>query len=100
MTASTSQVFALLNLALCAVIFWACICRLNTDTCKRHLRARARYVLLLAGAMASGAQPLLFNTLPGPGETIFAASVLAGLLINLRRWVHTYGGKCCKEDDQ
>ena len=29
-----------------------------------------------------------------------AYAVLAGLLINLRRWVHTYGGKCCKDDKE
>lgn len=100
MTWADHQIVSILNLVFCLAIVWACICRLNARTCKHHLRARTRYALLLAGAFASGAQPLLFHTLPGPGETIFAAAVLAGLVINMGRWVRQYGGQNRREEDQ
>lgn len=94
------QLYSVLNLALCLGIVWACICRLNAAVCRSSLRARTRYALLLAGAMASGAQPLLFNTLSGPGETIFAATILVGLLINMRRWAIQYHTHYRREEDQ
>lgn len=98
MTWGQYQLVSVVNLACCLGIVWACICRLNDHTCRHHLRPRARYSLLLAGALASGAQPLLFHTMPGPGETILAASVLAGLLINVGRWTNR-GGHCRRKDD-
>lgn len=98
MTWEHYQLTSVLNLVFCLAIVWACICRLNTETCRRYRRPRARYTLLMAGALASGAQPLLFNTLPGPGETIFAATVLAGLVMNVGRWVRQYGKTRSKEE--
>lgn len=86
MSWSTLQLLAIYNLAQCLGIAWACICRLNTTTCRTYWRARLRYVLLLAGALAHGGQPLLFSTLPGPGGVIFAATVLAGLVLGMDRW--------------
>lgn len=100
MTWTDYQLVSIANLAFCLAIVWACICRLNTETCRQHRRARARYTLLMAGAVASGVQPLLFGTLPGPGETIFAATVLLGLVINMGRWVRQYGGHHRREEDQ
>ena len=91
MTWDHYQITSVLNLVFCLAIVWACICRLNTETCKRYHRPRVRYTLLMGGAFASGMQPLLFSTMPGPGETIFAATVLAGLVINVGRWVRQYG---------
>lgn len=88
MTWTTLQLLAMGNLAVCLGIAWACICRLNTAVCRTYWRARLRYVLLLAGALAHGAQPLLFSTTPGPGGVIFAAAVLAGLVLGMDRW-HT-----------
>lgn len=98
MTWGDYQLTSVLNLVFCLGILWACICRLNTETCRRFIRARARYTLLMAGAVASGLQPLLFKTMPGPGETIFAATVLAGLVINVGRWVRQYDSTLPKED--
>lgn len=94
------QLTSVLNLVFCLAIVWACICRLNTETCRRYRRPRARYTLLMAGAFASGMQPALFQTLPGPGETIFAATVLAGMVINVGRWVRQYGKRNQPEQDQ
>lgn len=86
MTWHTSQLLAVFNLALCTAIVWACICRLNTQLCKRLYAPRARYTLLLAGAVASGLQPVLFAGQPNWGTVIFSACVLAGLVINVARW--------------
>lgn len=86
MTWQTEQLLAVLNLIICLAIGWACICRLNADVCKHLLRPRARYTLLLAGALANGLQPVLWGTWPGVGTVIFGAAVLAGLLINVVRW--------------
>lgn len=86
MTWQTYQLTALVNLLICGAIGWACICRLNSELCRLYKRPRARYSALLAGAVASGAQPILFGTMPGPGETIFAGSVLIYLLLNLELW--------------
>jgi hypothetical protein len=56
-------------------------------------------VLLLAGAVASGLQPVLWNTWTTVGDTIFSACVLAGLLINVARW-HGAGHPMRRSDDQ
>lgn len=80
------QLLSLCNLLICTAIGWACICRLNTDICKRHTLARARYTLLLTGATASGLEPLLFGVRPGIGGVIFSGCVLAGMVINVVRW--------------
>lgn len=80
------MIAALVNFVICIAIGWACICRLNDVVSRDYKRARMRYTLLLAGATASGCAPVLFDTLPGPGAALFAASVLIGLVINVPRW--------------
>ncbi|MBO0943369.1 hypothetical protein J1N44_17055 [Acidovorax temperans] len=90
MTWESHQLLAVANLVICLAIAWACICRLNTDVCKHLLRPRARYTLLLAGALASGLQPVLFGAWPSVGTVFFSAAVLAGLLINVVRWSHDH----------
>lgn len=86
MTWQAHQVMAVVNLAICMGIAWACICRLNSHVCRKHLAARARYTLLLGGALASGLQPLLFGSWPALASVIFGGTVLAGLVINVVRW--------------
>lgn len=86
MTWQAHQLLAMLNLAICMAIAWACICRLNSHVARVHKWARAKYSLLLAGAVASGFQPALWNSWTTVGDTIFSACVLAGLLINVARW--------------
>ena len=90
MTWESHQLLAVANLAICLVIAWACICRLNSDVCKYLLRPRARYTMLLAGSLASGLQPVLFGAWPGIGTVLFSASVLGGLLINVVRWTYDH----------
>lgn len=82
----TQQLLAMLNLVLCLGTAWACICRLNSDICRRWRLARMRYTLLLTGALAHGAQPLLFGSLPGVAGVIFSAGVFASLLLGVERW--------------
>ena len=99
MTCQSHQPLALLNLALCLAIGWACICRRNSHVPRVHTLARARYSLLLAGALASGMQPALWGTWTTVGDTIFSACVLAGLLINVARW-HGAAHPMRRSDDQ
>lgn len=80
------QLLAVTNLVICLGIAWCCICRLNTHICRLHWQARTRYTLLLTGALAHGAQPLLFYTTPGPSGVLFAAAVLANLLLGVDNW--------------
>lgn len=99
MTWQFHQLLAMLNLALCMGIGWACICRLNSHVCRTYKLARARYVLLLAGAVASGFQPALWGTWTSVGDTIFSACVLAGLAINVVRW-HGAAHPSRRKDDE
>lgn len=99
MTWQANQLLAMANLAICLGIGWACICRLNSHVARIHKLARARYVLLLAGAVASGLQPVLWGDLPSVGDTVFTACVLAGLLINVARW-HGAVHPMRRKDDQ
>lgn len=98
MTWQAHQLLAMANLAICLGIGWACICRLNSHVARVHKLARARYALLLAGAVASGLQPMLWNTWTTVGDTIFSACVLAGLLINVARW-HGAGHPMRRQED-
>ena len=86
MTWETHQLIAMANLAICLAIGWACICRLNSNISRRYRLARARYALLLAGAMSSGLQPLMFGTWSSIADVIFNSAVLAGLVLNVVRW--------------
>lgn len=86
MTWETHQLIAMANLAICLAIGWACICRLNSNISRRYRLARARYALLLAGAMSSGLQPLMFGTWSSIADVIFNSAVLVGLVLNVVRW--------------
>lgn len=86
MTWETHQLIAMANLAICLAIGWACICRLNSNISRRFRLARARYALLLAGAMSSGLQPLMFGTWSSIADVIFNSAVLAGIVLNVVRW--------------
>lgn len=86
MTWQLHQLLAVANLLICLCIAWSCLCCLNSNICRTFKLARGRYSLLLAGAMASGAQPLLFNSWPSVGSVVLAATVLVFLVINVVRW--------------
>lgn len=86
MTWQLHQLLAMAHLGLCTAIVWACICRLNSDICRRFRLPRARYALLLGGALTSGLQPMLLGSWPSVADAVFAGSVLGYLAINVVRW--------------
>ena len=89
----TPMVVAGSNLLICAGIFWACICRLNSEVSKRYLKARARYTLLLTGSVVSAFQPILFGEWPTKSSTALALAVFAGLALNASQWANTRRGE-------
>lgn len=76
----------LVNLVLCTIVGWACICRLNLLHRSVDRRPRLIFCLLLTGATAHGLSPWLFKESSGLGDTIMTAAVLAGLLLSAHRW--------------
>lgn len=99
MTWQTHQLLAMVNLIICAGIAWACICRLNSEICRRFKLSRARYTLLLAGALALGMEPALWGSWPTVGSVMFAGCVLAGLAINVVRWHGRSGHPMRRKED-
>ncbi|MCT9812406.1 hypothetical protein N0K08_17320 [Acidovorax sp. Be4] len=99
MTWQTNQLMAMVNLIICSGIAWACICRLNSEICRRFRLSRARYTLLLGGALASGLQPLLWGSWPTVGAVILAGCVLAGLALNVVRWYGQVGHPMRRKED-
>lgn len=82
----SKALLALLNLALCAGIVWACICRLAVTSARVMPAVRWQFVLKLAGAGACGLQPWLFGTLPGVGTVLLSGALLAAMALGAARW--------------
>jgi len=80
------EMAALVNWAFCSVIGLLCLDQLNSRRCRENKLDRARYALLLAGATASGLQPVLFSTWPAWADVFMSFAVLAGSVINAVRW--------------
>ena len=80
------EMAALVNWAFCSVIGLLCIDQLNSCRCRENKLDRARYALLLAGATASGLQPVLFSTWPAWADVFMSFAMLAGMVINAVRW--------------
>ena len=80
------EMAALVNWAFCSVIGLLCIDQLNSCRCRENKLDRARYALLLAGATASGLQPVLFSTWPAWADVFMSFAVLSGMVINAVRW--------------
>lgn len=76
----------LVNLLLCTGIAWSCLCRLNSELCRRYLAPRARYTAMLAGATACGLQPVMWGEQPGIGTVMLTASVALSLAISATWW--------------
>lgn len=74
---SSRTALAWLNFVLCSIICWSCVCRiaLMSRTSTRR-RFRAGYSLLLVAASSSGASPILWGELPGPGQIGMAIAIL------------------------
>lgn len=82
-------VLALLNLVLCAVIAWSCVCRITLMDARTTLaHFRAGYALLLVAATSSGLSPLLWGELPGPGQIGMALAILYVLGAGYGSWRH------------
>lgn len=77
---------AIANLVMCLGIFWACICRLNTERSRLDRTVRAKYSLLLGGAIVMGFQPTLFGTWPSGGSTFFSGVILLYLALGVHKW--------------
>lgn len=86
MTHSPETFTTIINFVVCVGIFWACICRLNSPVSKHYLRVRARYTLLLAGALISGLQTVLLGERPTTAGVVLAGVILVGLILNVNRW--------------
>lgn len=80
------EIAALLNWAACTVIGLLCIDQLNSCRCRENLVDRARYSLLLTGAMASGLQPVLFSTWPAWADVFSSVTVMGYLAVSALRW--------------
>jgi len=63
-------------------IFWLCICKLNTILCKKYIRMRIKFMVLLIGAVASGLQPILWESYPDVGNCILSTALLIYLYMN------------------
>lgn len=76
------DLFALVNLIMCLAIFWLCLCKLNTKLSKQYLRIRFKFTVLLVGSIASGLQPILWESYPNVGQCIFSLSLVIYLYMN------------------
>lgn len=85
MSLSTYQWLAAFNCLLCTGIAWASICRLNSQVCKVNLKQRARYTLLLTGALVSGLQTALFGEWPGISAILLSLAVFCSMVLNMPR---------------
>ena len=77
--------FALVNVAVCAVIVFIALCRLNAMEKSVLWRVRLEYAGYVGGAVASGLQPW-WGEWPEWGSVALALSVLCALLCTSRAW--------------
>ena len=82
---STVYLFALANLAVCGVIAFIALCRLNSMQNTVLLRVRAEYACYMGGAIASGLQPL-WGEWPEYGTIALAGAMLFGLFMSGSAW--------------
>lgn len=82
-------VYAWVNLVLCLMIMYACICRI-TPMSDRTTRTRFRvgYAVMFAGAASSGAAPVLWGEFPGRGDITLALAVLYVIGAGYGSWKH------------
>lgn len=78
---------AWINLLLCALIAWSCVCRITLmDQRTIRVRFRAGYALLLVASTSSGCSPVLWGELPGPGQIGMALAILYVLGAGYGAW--------------
>lgn len=83
---AAEAVFNLVNAGVCIGIWWACMCRLNWLSKESDWQARGMFTVLLVGATAHGLAPWFFGERAGVGSTLFALSILLGLVMTSHRW--------------
>jgi hypothetical protein len=82
-----NYLLALANFVVCGVALWSCLCRLNATSAGRvRMTVRIEYTVLLAGSVASGFSPILFNEWPGISQVLLGSAVLMMLLAEAHRW--------------
>lgn len=82
---NTLYLFAAINAALCSVVVFIALCRLNAMRHDVLLRVRCEYAALVGGAIAAGVQPW-YGEWPGWASVGFAFSVLVGLICSEHAW--------------
>lgn len=73
---------------LCLGIACACICRLTVTDRGTQPRIRAQFVLLVFGALSSGASPIWWGEWPGWGAVTASAALFVYLVLGWPRWRH------------
>lgn len=76
------------NAAICAGVAAAALVRLNATTHRTQPAIRLQFVLLLAGALASALQTLVWGEVPSGGSVLLSAALLIYMSLGLRRWLH------------
>lgn len=84
------EYIALLNLFFCMGIFWSCICRLNTNAARINRGLRARYSLLLGGALSFGFMPTWAGVWPGLLGLMCSVVVFVAMCLNMHKWKKRY----------
>lgn len=82
----SGQVLMLVNFAVCFAIAYACLCRLNSYSCKYDKWKRTKYTIMVTAALLSAFQKAVFNETPSMAGLVVALAVLIGLLIHMPRW--------------
>lgn len=82
----TPAVLTFVNLALCAALAWASMCRLSAIHDRVILRVQVLYVGLFVASCASGLQFYLFGTFAGWADLTIAAAGCLGLWTTVRHW--------------
>lgn len=80
------RIIALIALIDALFIAYVCICRLNATHIEVMPSIRFKYVMLLMGSLAYGAQPILFNEWPSVGGMVLMFCITAGLVGGFERW--------------
>lgn len=82
------HLLAMINFTSCMGIVWFCICRLNTERARVHLGDRLKYTLLLATAISSALQPMLWGEWSSWSDAFMSFAVCLWLGLSSQR-VHT-----------
>lgn len=83
----TRSLIALANFALCCMLMWMCLCRINrmhVDTTRRDFRFM--YCILLAASFASAFSPVLFDEWPTAVQLFLTSAFLTMMWTSRKEW--------------